>query len=115
MMEALNIPPNHVLEESTRKKLFFTEENEPIYPEESRQKIKTPGSKKLRNMVKTRDELFLDLIKVSEISNKKKCLNWDPEDRITPEEALHHEWILEGLPPTTGIKKLAKSSSNEVL
>jgi hypothetical protein len=24
---------------------------------------------------------------------------WDPNERLTPEEALQHQWILEGLPP----------------
>ena len=28
-----------------------------------------------------------------------KCLDWDPANRMTPLEALQHEWILEGLPP----------------
>lgn len=28
-----------------------------------------------------------------------KCLEWDPEKRITPFDALMHEWIIEGLPP----------------
>jgi len=28
-----------------------------------------------------------------------RCLEWDPEKRITPLEALMHEWIIEGLPP----------------
>ena len=26
-------------------------------------------------------------------------VEWDPEQRFTPDEALKHEWILEGLPP----------------
>lgn len=28
-----------------------------------------------------------------------RCLEWDPLKRITPDEALNHEWILKGLPP----------------
>lgn len=28
----------------------------------------------------------------------KKCLTWDPKLRMTPEEALIHPWIIEGLP-----------------
>ena len=27
-----------------------------------------------------------------------QCLDWDPVNRMTPLEALQHEWILEGLP-----------------
>jgi len=29
----------------------------------------------------------------------ERCLDWDPSTRITPLEALMHEWIVEGLPP----------------
>jgi len=36
------------------------------------------------------DELFLDFI--------KRCLDWNPLSRMTPLEALQHEWILSGLP-----------------
>jgi serine/threonine protein kinase len=34
---------------------------------------------------------FLDFI--------ERCLDWDPSTRITPFEALMHDWIIEGLPP----------------
>jgi dual specificity tyrosine-phosphorylation-regulated kinase 2/3/4 len=29
----------------------------------------------------------------------ERCLDWDPQTRITPYEALMHEWVVEGLPP----------------
>jgi serine/threonine protein kinase len=29
----------------------------------------------------------------------ERCLDWDPSTRITPFEALMHEWVIEGLPP----------------
>jgi len=28
-----------------------------------------------------------------------RCLEWDPEKRLTPEEGLSHVWITKGLPP----------------
>lgn len=37
------------------------------------------------------DSLFMDFI--------MRCLIWEPENRMTPEEALRHEWVLDGLPP----------------
>lgn len=37
--------------------------------------------------VKTNDEHFLDFL--------SRCLEWDPVQRITPEVALQHEWIVE--------------------
>jgi dual specificity tyrosine-phosphorylation-regulated kinase 2/3/4 len=36
-------------------------------------------------------ESFLDFI--------RKCLDWNPETRMTPFDALMHDWIIEGLPP----------------
>ena len=36
------------------------------------------------------DKDFLDLL--------KKCLTWDPQERITPKNALLHDWIIAGLP-----------------
>ena len=29
----------------------------------------------------------------------ERCLDWDPQTRMNPLEALMHEWIIEGLPP----------------
>lgn len=34
---------------------------------------------------------FLDFI--------RRCLEWNADKRMTPFEALMHEWIIEGLPP----------------
>lgn len=28
----------------------------------------------------------------------QRCLEWDPKKRMTPDEAIKHAWILEGLP-----------------
>lgn len=36
-------------------------------------------------------DTFLDFI--------SKCLEWDPEKRLKPFDALMHNWIIEGLPP----------------
>ena len=42
-------------------------------------------------MLGCKDKSFLDFL--------MKCFEWDPETRITPKDALLHEWIIEGLPP----------------
>ena len=41
----------------------------------------------LGDAVHVQEGPFLDLI--------TRCLEWDPEKRITPEQALKHEWITE--------------------
>jgi serine/threonine protein kinase len=41
-------------------------------------------------MNECQDEQFVDFI--------DSCLDWNPITRLTPLEALQHEWILSGLP-----------------
>jgi serine/threonine protein kinase len=40
-------------------------------------------------VLKCDDPVFLDFISC--------CLEWDPKKRITPDDALRHEWIFEVL------------------
>lgn len=48
-----------------------------------------PKTKQLSQVLKCDDPVFLDFI--------DKCLEWDPKKRMTPDEALKHEWIFEVL------------------
>ena len=84
-LELLGNPPKHLLDQAQRRKKFFDSNYECKL-------IQTKNNKKrtFENTLKTKDELFIDLI--------KKCLEWDPEKRIKPQEALTHSWILESLP-----------------
>lgn len=51
---------------------------------------KKPMGKTLKDLLKRNSETLLDFL--------SKCFVWNPEDRLKPNEALTHEWILEGLP-----------------
>ncbi|PIK33086.1 putative dual specificity tyrosine-phosphorylation-regulated kinase 4-like, partial [Apostichopus japonicus] len=51
----------------------------------SKGKKRKPNSKDLRYAIKTTDSLFLDFI--------SRCLEWDPLERMTPDQALQHDWI----------------------
>jgi dual specificity tyrosine-phosphorylation-regulated kinase 2/3/4 len=53
--------------------------------------LRVPSSKPLEEILLCQSDSFQDFI--------SKCLEWDPVKRITPIEALMHEWIIEGLPP----------------
>lgn len=53
----------------------------------SKGRKRRPGTKELPAAVKTTDGQFLNFL--------CRCLEWDPSQRMTPEEALQHEWILE--------------------
>ena len=57
----------------------------------SKGKIRNPSTIDLDESIKCEDKPFVDLIKA--------CLVFDPKKRFTPNEALAHEWILDGLPP----------------
>ena len=87
LMEVLGLPPAHLLERSTRKKLFFEENGEVKLQPNSRGRVHKPGTKTLEQAVRCQDRLFLDLI--------GRCLDWDPATRLRPEEALQHPWVLE--------------------
>ena len=52
-----------------------------------------PSSKTLTQALKCDDEAFLDFI--------SRCLRWDPERRMKPDEAMLHEFV-------TGVRKPAR-------
>lgn len=85
MMEVLGLPDRHLLEKSTRRKLFFDSTGAPRPVVNSRGHRRRPNSKTLASAVRSRDELFLDFI--------AQCLAWDPEKRIRADAALQHPWF----------------------
>jgi len=98
IMQFLGIPPESVLKKSTRIKLFFDSRGYPRIQPNSRGKMRFPGSYNLREVLKGADPLFIDLV--------EKCFEWDPEKRISPDEAIRHEWIM-----NTSGKKTARGTS----
>lgn len=90
IMEVLGMPEPEILNRGSRWKIFFEDENTPKLTLNSRGLKRMPGSKPLAHVLRCRDQNFLDFL--------YKCFEWDPDNRLTPEEALRHEWILEGLP-----------------
>lgn len=88
IMEIFGIPSLSVLGEAQRKKLFFDSRGSPRSITNSKGRKRRPGTKDLSYAIKTTDVAFLDFI--------RQCLEWDPATRLTPEEALQHEWILSG-------------------
>jgi dual specificity tyrosine-phosphorylation-regulated kinase 2/3/4 len=91
IMEIKGVPPEFILEISSRKKLFFDTSNDPIIVANSRGKKRKPLTKTLKGVLRCNDVSFLNFV--------DSCLDWDPVNRLTPLEALQHDWILEGLPP----------------
>ncbi|XP_062339115.1 dual specificity tyrosine-phosphorylation-regulated kinase 4-like isoform X2 [Osmerus eperlanus] len=89
MLEVLGMPPHGFLQTATRKRLFFDSKNNPRNVINSKGRKRRPNSKDLAFVMKTKDPLLLDFI--------QRCLAWDPMKRITPEEAMQHEWIQDTL------------------
>lgn len=85
IMEVFGPPEKHLIEKSTRKKLFFDSMGKPRLTVSSKGRRRRPSSKTLQQVLKCDDDAFLDFL--------AKCLRWDPDRRLKPEEAIRHEFI----------------------
>ncbi|KAI1389396.1 uncharacterized protein F4822DRAFT_199117 [Hypoxylon trugodes] len=85
IMEVFGPPEKHLIEKSTRKKLFFDSMGKPRLTVSSKGRRRRPSSKTLQQAIKCDDEPFLDFL--------ARCLRWDPDRRLKPEEAIRHEFI----------------------
>lgn len=95
-MEMVGIPDQNVLSMSSRKDKFFNKGAdgsilEPIMCKNSRGKLRKPMGKPLGLVIGDEDPDFTDFV--------EKCLCWNPHERLSPDDALKHVWILKGLPP----------------
>ncbi|KAI8987654.1 kinase-like domain-containing protein [Mycotypha africana] len=86
IMEIQGIPEMYIIEKSSRRKLFFDSQNNPRIQPNSKGRKRRPGTKPLAHALKASDEDFIDFV--------DKCLQWDPDQRMRPDEALKHPWIM---------------------
>ena len=98
IMEVFGPPEKHLIEKSTRKKLFFDSMGKPRLTVSPKGRRRRPSSKTLQQALKCDDEAFLDFL--------ARCLRWDPDRRLKPEEAIRHEFI-------TGKKMSARVSARD--
>ncbi|GEM06822.1 dual-specificity tyrosine-(Y)-phosphorylation regulated kinase [Rhodotorula toruloides] len=87
IMEVLGVPDKYLVDRSSRKRLFFDSTGAPRPVVNSKGRRRRPGSKTLAHVLKTDDELFVDFI--------AKCLAWDPDRRLKPDQAMRHPWIVQ--------------------
>ncbi|RWA10575.1 hypothetical protein EKO27_g4528 [Xylaria grammica] len=85
IMEVFGPPEKHLIEKSTRKKLFFDSMGKPRLTVSTKGRRRRPSSKTLQQAIKCDDEPFLDFL--------ARCLRWDPDRRLKPEEAIRHDFI----------------------
>jgi serine/threonine protein kinase len=106
-MELFGLPPKHLIEAATRKKMFFgallrlsstlmplDSQGQPRIVPNSRGKKRRPSSKDLAAALRCTDPAFISFL--------EGCLMWEPSRRFTPDQALMHEFIMEAaVPPPT--------------
>ena len=86
IMEVLGPPPMHLVEKSQKRNIFFEgDTNRPRIVPNLHGKRRRPGTRSLKNLVQTKDEIFLSFL--------EGCLCWDPNVRLTPETAAKHNFI----------------------
>src|ERR1700760_1829015 len=99
IMEIFGPPEKHLIEKSSRKKLFFDSMGKPRVTVSSKGRRRRPSSKTLQSAIKCDDEAFLDFL--------TQCLRWDPERRLKPEHAMQHEFI-------SGVKRAAQPNPRPI-
>jgi dual specificity tyrosine-phosphorylation-regulated kinase 2/3/4 len=106
IMEVFGPPEKHLIEKSSRKKLFFDSMGKPRLTVSSKGRRRRPSSKELRQALKCDDEAFLDFI--------TRCLRWDPARRMQPHEALRHEFITGIKAPAAGRRTMSTAVNSPV-
>ncbi|KAG7296976.1 Dual specificity tyrosine-phosphorylation-regulated kinase 2 [Plutella xylostella] len=107
IIELLGMPPQRLVEQGKRSKNFISSKGLPRYCTATTLADGTtvlsggmsrrgkprgpPGSKSFVTALKgCQDKFFIDFI--------RRCLEWDPEKRLTPAAALRHAWLRRRLP-----------------
>ncbi|EEB07305.1 CMGC/DYRK/DYRK2 protein kinase Pom1 [Schizosaccharomyces japonicus yFS275] len=111
IMEIFGPPELSLIEKCTRRKVFFDSAGKPRLVVSSKGKCRKPFTKSLYQALQCKDVSFLNFISA--------CLRWDPNERMTPEEAMQHDFITgrqETQRPSTAParQKLTKSSLSEL-
>jgi dual specificity tyrosine-phosphorylation-regulated kinase 2/3/4 len=127
MIELLGMPPQRLIEQSKRARNFISSKGYPRYCTQTqmpdgtvilnggrsrRGKVRgPPATKEWSTALKGCDDsLFIDFL--------RRCLVWDPAERMTPAQALRHTWLRRRLPRSEGTstrntpKASASSSSS---
>lgn len=89
IMEVIGLPPQSLVSASPRLQLYFTSPSKPILRPNKKGFMREPGRLSLATAVKSTDLRLLDFI--------RKCLDWQPATRLTPEDAQKHPFLTEDL------------------
>lgn len=89
IIEYLGLPSIEMINTSYKKQMFFDDKNMPYAHYNPDGSLRLPKSKAISDFLKGTSDLFQDFV--------KKCLQWSPKDRMTPETALMHNWIIKDM------------------
>jgi len=86
-MQVLGVPSMKLVKRGRRADNFFNPDGTPKHIVDRKGRTRPPGSRLLTNAIGSSDPLFADFI--------SRCLTWDVEARMTPDEAMEHPFINE--------------------
>ncbi|GAM25544.1 hypothetical protein SAMD00019534_087190, partial [Acytostelium subglobosum LB1] len=87
IIEIYGVPPASIIQASTRREVFFDDAGAPLPYDHPMGGVYGVATKTLAESMKSQDEDFVDFI--------DRCLQWDPNARLTPEEGLRHRFVAE--------------------
>ncbi|XP_049281417.1 dual specificity tyrosine-phosphorylation-regulated kinase mbk-2-like [Anopheles funestus] len=124
IIELLGMPPLKLLHNARWPSRYFAYDGDDQFPhycslsfrEDGREEIQgsyskrgryrgAPGTRDLAKVLNYCDDLFLDFV--------KHCLRWDPKRRMTPQEALNHNWFHRMLPQSPQVVKVVSDGGSE--
>uniref|UniRef100_A0A1A9W0D0 dual-specificity kinase n=1 Tax=Glossina brevipalpis TaxID=37001 RepID=A0A1A9W0D0_9MUSC len=103
IMEVLGLPPKDLIANATRRRLFFDSRGSPRCITNSKGRKRSPGSKTLSQVLLCQDRYFINFL--------QRCLEWDPAERMTPDEAVQHEFLLPSSSSRHRSSRMTSSSS----
>jgi len=104
IMEIFGMPPNNMIEEAKRKRIFFDSKGNYCPKLQTSKRKRRIGGKTLEQKLHTEDPQFVDFL--------KQCLEWDPAVRWTPDQALRHPWLKSIVPP--GLQDISPQTSESL-
>lgn len=84
-MEVLGLPSASLLEKSKRFSIFFDSAGQPRVSQDNKGRRRLPETRPLAKVLGRSEPVFEDFV--------MRCLRWDPDERLTPKDALRHPFV----------------------
>ena len=80
------MPPLEIIRKGTRSHKYFNVDGSFKFGEKRKSTVKGPNTKGIQEFLNSTDHEFIQLIQA--------CLQWDPQIRITSENAMKSRWYI---------------------